>query len=127
MTLSELCDRMFYVTTSNNVILDYRYFRVFAGIVNYNFIVKFITGQLEIIVARYGSFSFHVNMEGLLITHIEKHYSFIQNIAVVLKDAFPEKLDVCYVYNAPFMFSALYGIVSVVIDKQTQQKIKLVV
>jgi hypothetical protein len=44
----------------------------------------------------------------------------------VLKTTFPDKLNVCYVYNAPFIFSKVISIVGAFVDKKTQQKIKLI-
>jgi hypothetical protein len=65
-------------------------------------------------------------MCSITILHIEKYFGFIKNISEVLKTTFPEKLNVCYIYNAPFIFSKLFNIVGAFIDKKTQQKIQLV-
>ena len=48
------------------------------------------------------------------------------NFINYLKDKYPEKLAKCYVYNAPFIFTQIFNIVSMFIDKETQKKIELV-
>ena len=53
------------------------------------------------------TFTFHVNMSSITLLHIEKYFGFIKNISEILKVTFPDKLNVCYVYNAPFIFSKL--------------------
>ena len=65
-------------------------------------------------------------MKSLTLSDVDKHKIFIQNIAVFLKEKYPNKLEKCYVYNAPFVFAQIYNIVSIFIDKDTQKKIELV-
>jgi hypothetical protein len=43
----------------------------------------------------------------------------------VLKTTFPDKLNICNVYNAPFIFSKVISIIGAFVDKKTQQKMKL--
>ena len=126
LSLSHLCSKMFYIFDTNNVILDYRFFRLFGCTNSYDIIIQYVVSQLLSVVESFKTFRFHVNMDGLMVTHIEKHGDFIQKIATVLKSTFPDKLDMCYIYNAPFMFSTLFGFVSIFIDRPTLLKIKLV-
>jgi hypothetical protein len=65
-------------------------------------------------------------MKNLNIIDIDKHKSFIHNIAGFLKEKYPQKLSKCYIYNAPFVFAQIYNIISLFIDKDTQKKIELV-
>ena len=65
-------------------------------------------------------------MKNLTITDIDKHTTFIQNLSGYLKDKYPQKLSKCYIYNAPFVFSQIYTIVSIFIDKETRKKIELI-
>jgi prophage DNA circulation protein len=65
-------------------------------------------------------------MNSITLLHIEKYFPFIQQISEVLKTTFPDKLNTCYIYNAPYIFSKLFSVVSMFIDKKTQQKIQLV-
>jgi hypothetical protein len=65
-------------------------------------------------------------MKNLTIVEIDKHKEYIKFISEFLKDKYPEKLAKCYVYNAPFIFTQIFNIVSMFIDKETQKKIELV-
>ncbi len=72
-------------------------------------------------------FIVHVNMQKLSIADVNKHNLFIQQMSSHLKDKYPKKLSKCYVYNSPFIFTQIFSIVSIFIDKDTQNKIELVV
>jgi len=122
-TLKKLC---FIHSSNNNIILDCRYFTFIASPENYDLLIEYITSIIKNVLEKNYLFSFHVNLQSLKLIHIEKHYSFITKISQTLKDTFPDKLDTCYIYNAPFIFSNIFNIISVFIDKKTQQKIKLV-
>jgi hypothetical protein len=110
----------------NNIVLNYIYFKYIANDETYSYIMNHITNNINQILQTNNEFSVHVNMKSLTIVDIDKHKEFIQQISLFLKDNYPNKLEKCYVYNAPFMFSNLFNIVSIFIDKETQKKIELV-
>ena len=68
-----------------------------------------------------------MNLKKLTLIDIDKHKEFIQDMSVYLKDKYPDKLIKCYIHNAPFVFSQIFNIVSLFIDKDTQTKIELIV
>ena len=72
------------------------------------------------------NFNVHANIKNLTLADIDKHKEFIQNISIILKQKYTNKLTKCYIYNAPFVFSQILNIVSLFIDKETQTKIQLV-
>ena len=110
----------------NNIVLNYIYFKYIANDETYSYIMNHITNNIDQILQTNNEFSVHVNMKSLTIVDIDKHKEFIQQISLFLKDNYPNKLEKCYVYNAPFMFSNFFNIVSMFIDKETQKKIELV-
>jgi hypothetical protein len=120
--LSKLC----FALDSQNIILDYRYFKFIASVDNYYLLVCYIVSVIQNVLNKHETFILHVNLDSLTLLHIEKHFSFIKNISEVLKTTFPDKLNICNVYNAPFIFSKIISIISVFVDKKTQQKIKLI-
>jgi hypothetical protein len=65
-------------------------------------------------------------MKNLTIVDVDKHKEYIAYISEIFKDKYPDKLAKCYVYNAPFIFTQIFNIISVFIDKDTQKKIELV-
>lgn len=110
----------------NKVILNYTYFRNVAKDETYVCILNYITNNIDQVLLTNNEFIVHVNMKNLSLTDIDKHKSFIQYISKYLKEKYPQKLAKCYIYNAPFVFSQIYNIVCLFIDKDTQKKIELV-
>jgi prophage DNA circulation protein len=120
--LTKLC----FALDSENIILDYRYFKFIASAENYELIICYIVSVIQNVLSKHETFILHVNLDSLSLLHIEKHFGFIKRMSEVLKTTFPDKLNTCNVYNAPFIFSKIISITSVFVDKKTQQKIKLV-
>jgi hypothetical protein len=120
--LTQLC----FALDSENIILDYRYFKFIASSENYEFIICYIVSAVQCTLNKHETFILHVNLESLSLLHIEKHFGFIKRMSEVLKMTFPDKLNICYVYNAPFIFSKIISIIGAFVDKKTQQKIKLI-
>ncbi len=110
-----------------SIILNYVYFKHIATSTTYQYIMNCIIDKIDHILSLSDEFSVHVNMKHLTISDIQKHNSFIRLISGYLKEKYPQKLHKCYVYNAPFVFSQIFNIVSLFIDKDTQKKIELVV
>lgn len=92
----------------------------------YENITEQIVNGIDFILSNYGLFTVHVNLKSLTISDIEKHKIFISRISVLLKDRYPNKLDKCFIHNPPFIFEALFNLVAMFIDKDTQRKITLV-
>jgi hypothetical protein len=111
----------------NVIVLDYIYFKHFATKITYSIILNHITNNIDIILSKNEKFSVHVNLKKLTLIDIDKHKEFIQDMSVYLKDKYPDKLTKCYIHNAPFVFSQIFNIVSLFIDKDTQTKIELIV
>jgi hypothetical protein len=86
----------------------------------------YITNNIDNILLKHSEFIVQVNMQKLSVSDIDKHKVFITNLSLVLKEKYPNKLLKCYIYNAPFMFKQIFNMISVFIDKETQEKIELV-
>ena len=119
--LSKLC-----FVNKNTVLINYIYFKYLATETTYNFILTYITNNIDNILSTNNEFIVHVNMQKLSLGDIDKHQKFINNLSLVLKDRYPNKLLKCYIYKAPFMFKQIFNMISVFIDKETQEKIELV-
>lgn len=114
------------IIKDNAILLNYIYFKYFATNKTYNHIVNFITNNIDKILVKSQYFCVCVNMKSLTLGDLDKHKVFIQNISIFLTEKYPDKLSKCYIYNAPFIFSRIYKVVSTFIDKTTQEKIELV-
>ena len=111
----------------NVLILDYIFFKHFATKVTYSIIINYVTNNIDTILSNNEKFTVYVNLKKLTLGDIDKHKDFIHDLSLFLKDKYPDKLTKCYIYNAPFVFSQIFNIVSLFIDKDTQLKIELVV
>lgn len=109
---------------NNNLILDYRYFKYSATNTNYIYIINHIVKTINHILNTHNLFNVYVCMQYLSVLDIDKHSHFIYNISNTLKIKFPDKLNKCHVYNAPYIFTNIYNLISTFVDKKTQEKIK---
>ena len=119
--LSMLC-----FVNKNALMINYIYFKYLGTETTYNYILMYITNNIDIILSKHSEFIVYVNMQKLSLGDIDKHQKFINNLSLVLKEKYPNKLLKCYIYKAPFMFKQIFNMISVFIDKETQEKIELV-
>lgn len=111
----------------NHIILNYIYFKYITkhNMASYDAVTNYLINIMKDVLKKHDQFVIHLNIRYLILMDIDKYFSFIKQISQLMKDTFPEKLKSCYIYNAPFVFSKLFSIISVFIDKNTQQKIKM--
>jgi hypothetical protein len=124
--LNEVLSNLCFAVDSENIILDFRYFKFLSSSENYDLIISYIVSVIEKMLKDTEKLIFHVNMDNITLLHVEKHFRFIKNFSQIMNNKFPNRLNICYIYNASFVFSKILGIVSAFIDKTTLQKIKIV-
>ena len=110
---------------SNNVYIDHLYFKHLATRDTYPIIQQYVSHLLNTILNEHGHFIVHVNLNKLTLSDFDKHKDFIKSVSMLLKDTYPDKLKLCYVYNAPIFFSQIYNFVGLFIDKETLSKVQL--
>lgn len=113
-------------TKDNAIILDYIYFKHFASKDTYNFIISHLTNNINHIIANHTTFVVHVNIKQLTVSEVDKHKLFIQHISNYLQETYPDKMTKCYVHNPPFVFSQIFNMLSMFVDKETIKKIEIV-
>lgn len=121
--LSNLC---FIQENSNNILLDYRYFKCFVAVEDYDNIFGYFNKLIAKVLQTNETFNVHVFIKTLTISDMDNCSSFITNISDVMKEKYPDKLGNCFIYNASFIFTQLVKIISRCVDKKTQEKIKLI-
>lgn len=109
----------------NNVFIDYKIFKHIYNDESKNIIMNYISNILKKILLNYDIFNVHICFKSLNVSQIEKVYSFISYSCDYFKNEFPNKLQKCYVYDAPEIFTFIFNIISGFIDKDTQKKIQL--
>lgn len=124
---SEIMYDFCHVEKGNHIILNYIYFKYIIkyNMVTYDNIIHYLVNIMHTVLKEYNQFIIHMNIRYLILVDVDKYYLFIKQISQVMKETFPEKLNICYIYNPPFVFSKLFSIISIFIDKNTQQKIIL--
>jgi hypothetical protein len=127
-TLNEILLAFCNSNNENEIILDYRYFKVLSNLncIHYDSIIQHVVDVIHATIEKKELFIIHVCLKSLSLTDIDKYYHFICKISEILKTTFPDKLDKCFIYKAPFIFSQVFTIVSAFVDKKTLAKIELV-
>ena len=113
-------------TNGNCVMLNYMYFKHIGNNETYGYILNYITNNIDKVLELNNEFIVCVNMKTLTVIDVDKHKDYIKLISEIFKTKYPDKLAKCYVYNAPYIFSQIFNIVSMFIDKETQRKMVLV-
>lgn len=108
---------------NQEIYIDYRYFKPFASKNTYEVIINCIISNINAVLSIYDTFIVHVCMKSLSVIDAEKHSKFIYNVSNLFKEKYPDKLNQCFIYNAPFIFSKVYDIIRPFIDKETQKKV----
>jgi len=108
------------------LVVNYIFFKHFASPKTYDIIQQYFINNIDIILSKYVTFTVYLNMKSLTISQLDKHRNFLNQISSVLKARYPDTLSKCYVYDAPFVFSQLYNIISIFVDKVTLNKIQIV-
>lgn len=127
-TINEILLAFCNSNNENEIILDYRYFKVLSNLncVHHDSIIQHVIDVIHATLEKRELFIIHVCLKSLSLTDIDKYYQFICKISEILKTTFPDKLEKCFIYKAPFIFSQLFTIISVFVDKKTLAKIELV-
>ena len=125
--ISYILNKFCYIENENNIIIDHHYFKQYIKITNDSIIsLNHLINQIEIVLKQYDNFNVHLKIKSLTLVEIDKHKDLIAMMSLILKQKFPDKLKNCMIYDAPFIFSSLFSIISSFIDKDTQKKIQLI-
>ena len=127
-SLKEILFLFCNVAEDNEMIIDYRYFKLLESIncLDKDYIIKYVMNHISIILKKQEHFVVHLCLHSLSLTDLEKHYTFMYKISEVLKTSFPDNLERCFIYKAPFIFSQFFSVISTFVDKKTLSKIELI-
>ena len=123
--LQELLHNFCHIKTSNEITINYKYFKIINTFIDKNNILSYLVFIVENILKNYNTFIVHVNIEKLTLLDIDKNKDFVQDMSNTLKDRFPDKLEVCFIYEGSFIFKQLYNVLSLFIDKKHLKKLNL--
>jgi hypothetical protein len=117
-----------HLRENNNIILDYKYFKLIRKLncMENRTIIEHMITIFQKALEKNEIFNIHFCLKTLTISDIDQYYSIIREMSEIFKMKFPDKLEECFIYNAPFIFTQFIKIVSVFADKKTMNKMKLV-
>ena len=110
---------------TNNIHIEYKVFKLLYKCIDYKIILQHIIDVISYVLNNYCTFIIHINLDSLTLLDIDKYKGFIQIMSVNLKESFNDKLDKCFIYDAPYIFNQIFNLLSYFIDKKTQEKIKV--
>jgi len=122
--ISEQLQNFCHIRTNNEIEINYKYFKSIKLQFDNNNILDYLIFVIENVLSNYEFFIIHVNISKLSLLEIEKNQDFIQNMSIILKEKFPDKLEVCIIYEGSFIFKQIHNLLSLFIDKKTLKKIK---
>lgn len=122
--LNELLNNFCHIKINNEIEINYKYFKIINTFIDKNYILNYLIYIVENVLIKHQTFIVHVNIEKLTLLEVEKNRDFVQDMSNVLKERFPDKLEICLIYEGSFIFKQIYSLLSIFIDKKTLKKIK---
>lgn len=122
--LNELLYNFCHVKIKNEIDIHYKYFKSINTFIDNNNILKYLIFIVETVLQNYNTFIVHVNVEKLTLLEVEKNKDFVLAMSTILKERFPDKLEVCIIYESSFIFKQIYKLLTLIIDKNTLKKIQ---
>jgi hypothetical protein len=127
LKIAELLHNFCYISsTSNDITMSFKSLKLINKQLSNDFLLEHLINNIDLILTKYDIFNFHLNIKSISILDVDKNKDFIQKASIVLKEKYPCKLDTCYIYEAPNMFSNIFKLIFAFVDKETQKKIKIV-
>ena len=108
------------------VYVDYKFFKKYMTSSLYESFVTHVLTLTEDLLQKVELLHIHVCMKTLSITDFDKHREFIFKFVQLLQTRYPNKLNKCFIYETPSIFAQMYKLLSVIMDRETKQKITIV-
>jgi len=114
------------IDQQNHIVIDYRYFKLIAFSDNYELFKLFIVDKINKVLTITDKITIHVNLDNISLTDIDKHSTFLIQLAKFMSETFPEKLEKGYIYNSGFLIHSIYNLLIMVLNRDTRSKIVFV-
>jgi hypothetical protein len=124
-TMEELLKKFCHIENNNEIMINHDYLKKIKQYTSETTILNYMIFIIDSVLNKYTTFIANVYIDNLTLLDIDKNKYFIQNMCNILKEKFPDKLEICYVHNTPYLFAQLYSLLKVWVDKKTLAKIKL--
>lgn len=120
--LSNLCN----IDINDCISINYPYFKYIGSSYTYETIITHICRTIDEALLNNDIFSVRINFKSLSVSEINKHKTFLLNLAALMKAKYPNQLEKCYIHNAPTIFTQLLCLISMFVDKETRAKMVLI-
>jgi len=124
-TMEELLKKFCHIENNNEIMINHDYLKKIKQYTSETTILNYMIFIIDSVLNKHTTFIANVYIDNLTLLDIDKNKYFIQNMCNILKEKFPDKLEICYVHNTPYLFAQLYSLLKVWVDKKTLAKIKL--
>jgi CRAL/TRIO domain len=122
ISLENFCN----ISNDNNIMVNYTYFKKIKPHFDEEFLIQYMSFQIEQTIEKYGSFVIHAHLTNLNLLDFDKYSLFVLKMADYFqKKRFPEKLHICHIYDVPFIFKQIYPFLCKFMDRVTLSKISL--
>jgi hypothetical protein len=118
-------DHFFHRTTDNIIELNHAWFKYLFSQTTHAAIIEHMISVMDSVLSEYPNIDVILDMKSVTLLDIDRYKHFMRDAAIILSHRFPDKLNKCYVKNAPFILSQLVKILGLFLDKKTQRKIVL--
>jgi len=127
LNISKVLSNFSYIK-DNIIIIDARFFKLIAIPEHYEIFKIYLSNTIRKMLEETNTKTivFHFNIKSINIIDLDKHSSFIINLAKYMAETFPDKLEKCYLYGSGVIIQGLYSLLSYIIDKKTQHRIVIV-
>lgn len=107
------------------VYVDYKFFKKYMTQELYETFVTHVLTLTDDLLQKVELLNIHVCMKTLSITDFDKHREFIFQFVQLVQTRYPNKLNKCFIYETPSIFAQMYKLLSVIMDRETRQKITI--
>ena len=125
MNFNEILNKICFME-GDKVFIDYKIMKQVLHVNTYDIVFEHLINVTKEILLHNEFINIHVCLKGLTITDMDKHRNFAIRIIKTFSEQFPNKLNVCNLYKTPAIFSQIFALVSMFIDKVTTHKIRVV-
>ena len=115
------------MSKGNNVYINFEEFKAKPEPKDYDEITREIVDSMSEALKENSLFIVHFDMNTMTLSDLEHYMKFFMKLAKILQALFPNKLQTCYIYNAPSFIKASYHVFfKLFMDSVTRKKIILV-
>lgn len=115
-----------YVNSNNHVIIDYKILKNILDETTYTLVADKLMELFDMVLKVDRTIIVHLNLKYLNLIEVNKYQNYLYFLTNLFNLKYPDKLEICYIYECPFLFNTFYNIISSFIDKKTQGKLKFV-